>query len=279
MSKVIHHINNSQQLRLSEDDCEFGQSDEVLANENNLLIDNEALNREGYGIIPFLAVEEFTDLKALMTAFLSDKLKAHVPVPDSFSLENYHHYIPSDEVHYAIAAWGMEPNIIGPAFDKIKMMAEQLLGTKLGLKSIPHNGQENTYIGYRIVRPGRQDYSPFHRDAWLPYWKNTVNIWVPICGADENDSLQLIEGSHLWPESDILRTKAGAVINGKTYHISAAIATARQAKTISPILSAGEGLLFSPYTLHGNGENKNPDKTRVSIEIRFCKELLATKII
>lgn len=271
MSKVICHINNSQQLRLSEDDCEFGSSEEVLTTENNLLMGNEALNRDGYGLIPFLSAAEFADLRAHMTTFLGNKLKEYVPNLEHFSLENYHRHVPSDEVHYAIAGWGMEPQTIGSAFDKIKTVAEELLSTKLGLKSIPHNGQENTYIGYRIVRPGKQDYSPFHRDAWLPYWKDTVNIWLPLCGADENNSLQLIAESHLWPESDIMRTKAGAVINGKTYHISAAIATARQAETVSPILSAGEGLLFSPYILHGNGENRNLDKTRVSIEIRFCR--------
>lgn len=273
MDKTLYHINTNLSSQLSKDDYEFGASDVCLMPEDNLLHDNAELNSMGYGVLPFLSPEGFAELKSMMTTFIKGKLSKHVQVPDDFVLENYHKYVPSDEAHYDVAGWSMPPQTIQSSFEEIKRITEKFLKTTLTLKQISHNGIEDTYIGYRIVRPGRQDHSPFHRDAWTPYWTNTINIWVPICGTHEGNSLQLIPKSHMWPEKDIIRTKAGTLINGKKYHITTAVAATQPCEMITPELQLGEGLMFSPYLLHGNGINKHQDITRVSIEIRFCKSL------
>jgi ectoine hydroxylase-related dioxygenase (phytanoyl-CoA dioxygenase family) len=61
-------------------------------------------------------------------------------------------------------------------------------------------------------------------------------------------------------------------IDGKKYHVSAAIGTVNEFNIETPVLQKGDGLIFSPYLIHGNGLNKQNDTTRVSLEFRFCKQ-------
>jgi ectoine hydroxylase-related dioxygenase (phytanoyl-CoA dioxygenase family) len=158
-----------------------------------------------------------------------------------------------------------------PFFD-IKSQAEGFLKQSLDIKKINHNGVDGKYVGFRILRPLKSDHNPFHRDSWIPYWRDTINIWLPICGFENGNTMQMIPGSHLWADSQILKTKAGVEISGKKYHVPAAIGTVNDFSTDQPNLKIGEGLIFSPFLIHGNGMNRMPDSTRVSLEFRFCKK-------
>ena len=148
---------------------------------------------------------------------------------------------------------------------------EALLRESLDLKAIEHQGAIGKFLGFRIVRPGKPDFNPFHRDAWLPYWRDVVNVWAPLSGFEGGNTMSIIPGTHNLDDSEILKTKKGAIINDKTYHVPAAIALGQNFEPITPVLEKGEALVFSPYLIHGNGINRNPDTTRVSIEFRFCK--------
>ena len=108
----------------------------------------------------------------------------------------------------------------------------------------------------RIVRPGVEtDNSPPHRDAWLDHLRNCVNIYVPIAGSNARSALPLAPGSHLWKESEIERTRQeGALIGGQSYRVPSVTGAVRSIRMVRPNLGPNELTLFSPYLVHGGGD-------------------------
>lgn len=121
----------------------------------------------------------------------------------------------------------------------------------------------------RLVRPGRSDNNPLHRDAWLDRLRNGVNIYFPVAGSTADSSLALAPGSHWWPENRVTRTEDGAVYNGARYSVPAVVDAPDTLQLLRPNPGPDEVLLFSPYLLHGGAVNLNEDDTRISLEMRF----------
>ena len=255
---------------VTDTDCEPGDPALPLDGSDTLTRSVAALRGEGWMIYPLLNPAEFDELKERLTRHIKNRLLEHGPVSEGFTLEKYHEAVADDATHYAISSWAMLPDVLGPLYETIKGRVEALLHQKLALKEIEHRHEKGTFLGFRIVRPGKTDHSPIHRDAWLPYWRNTMNIWLPVCGFGEGNTMHLLPKTHLLSDADILKTKQGASINGRVYHVPAAIALKHPFEQTKPYLDAGEALFFSPYLLHGNGANGLPDTTRISIELRFC---------
>ncbi len=252
-------------------DLEFGKEIIPLTPANNLLNSDPSLNTNGFGLFTLRKPETFTALEQYITGYIQQQLGIYQEPVKGFELCRYHQYLQQEETHYKISTWGLEYQMLGNAFYEILQQAEDLLQLKLKVKKINHLGKEGDYVGFRILRPLRNDHNPFHRDAWLPYWRDTVNVWLPICGFENGNTLQLIPKSHLWSDDQILKTKIGAEIEGKKYHVPAAIGTVNNFSIETPVLKKGDGLIFSPYLIHGNGRNHKTDETRVSLEFRFCK--------
>lgn len=243
----------------------FSYNSEHIHFENTLPL----LHEEGWEKVQLVDGDIFSDLKEKVSNYIQSKAKTYQPINKEFVLEDYHKHVKNDEIHYAISTWALSTNVIEPFYSSIKEKMQDILACKLDSKEIIHNGTKGKFMGFRIVRPEKQDHNPYHRDAWLPYWRNTLNIWIPICGFEPTNTLSLIPKSHIIDDSDIVKTKIGANINGKKYHVPAAVALKTDFETIRPKLIKGEGLLFSPYLLHGNGINILKDTTRVSIELRL----------
>jgi hypothetical protein len=252
-------------------DLEFGKELQLPSGESNLLQSNNELCEKGFQIFRLHEMNTFTQLQQIITAQIIKRLSLYQSVPDNFELTRYHTYLTRPDNHFRVSTWALDYEILGDTFFEIKSQAEELLKMKLKTKKINHLGIDGDYVGFRILRPMKNDHNPFHRDAWIPYWRDTVNIWLPICGFENSNSLQLIPESHLWPDDQILKTKAGVEIEGKKYHVPAAIGTVNNFVIETPILDKGGGIIFSPYLIHGNGVNKQKDTTRVSLEFRFCK--------
>ncbi len=267
----IHYLNDACERLGKTCDLEFGKIVMPQSGDSNLLIKNEVLNSLGYGIFRLTEMSTFDKIESAVTSHVRNKLSEHQQVPAGFTLSQYHRFLESEDIHYKISTWALEYTTIGDAFNLVKTQVEEILQQKLKVKRISHLGVEGEYLGFRIIRPGKNDHNPFHRDSWISYWQDTVNIWLPICGFENSNTLQIIPESHLWPDDQILKTKAGMEIDGKKYHVSAAIAAARDFTILSPDLSKGQAILFSPYLLHGNGINRMSDTTRVSMEFRFCR--------
>ena len=135
----------------------------------------------------------------------------------------------------------------------------------------------NDDIWVRICRPSsvtETDYNPCHRDIYLDFYRNIVNIYVPIVGSNERSSLAMQSGSHYWNERDIMVTKGGAYFpnTGKKYSVDAVLRSRQPLDMVRPNPGEDEFILFSPYLIHGCSSNENPDTTRMSVEIRFIED-------
>ena len=135
----------------------------------------------------------------------------------------------------------------------------------------------NNDVWVRICRPSDKyetDYNPYHKDIYLNFYRNVINIYIPIVGSNEKSSLTLQEGSHLWNENIIMITDEGAYFENdvKKYSVSAIAATKIPLNICRPNPMTDELLLFSPYLIHGGALNENKDVTRFSLEVRFIKD-------
>jgi hypothetical protein len=135
----------------------------------------------------------------------------------------------------------------------------------------------NEDLWVRICRPSSfysNDFNPCHRDIYLDFYRNTVNIYAPICGSNEHSSLTIQPGSHLWNENETCITKGGAYFKSirKKYSVDAIVASKRPLQMIRPNPSLSQILLFSPYLIHGCANNDNVNITRISLEVRFIRD-------
>jgi len=135
----------------------------------------------------------------------------------------------------------------------------------------------NDDIWIRICRPSshsKNDFNPCHRDIYLDFYRNIVNIYLPIVGSNEQSALAIQPGSHLWNERDIVVTRGGAYFpdSNKKYSVDAILQSRIPLNMIRPNPSTDECMIFSPYLIHGCSSNENADITRMSVEIRFIRD-------
>lgn len=244
----------------------------VLLEGNDNLIANMAWHREGYTVQPLLTEEEYRTLSTGMQELIFGMVRAQgIEIGEGVTLEDYHHLLSEqDEHHFAIAKWPQPLSSLPINPDLLTARISDLMGIPLVIKRLPDDNE--LVFGLRIVRPASHDENPFHRDAWQDCWRNSLNVWIPVVGCDANSTLAMVPGSHLWKESEVERTIAGARINGKQYHVPAVVAARRAFNPVKPNPGYTEALLFSPYLIHGGGANGNSDRTRVSMELRFQRK-------
>jgi hypothetical protein len=136
----------------------------------------------------------------------------------------------------------------------------------------------NNDLWFRICRPTvahPDDFNPCHRDIYLDFYRNILNIYLPVAGSDERSSLLLQPGSHLWNENETRITSGGAhfkTTTGKKYSVDAIVASRRPLSMVRPNPSENQLMIFSPYLIHGCASNENPDMTRISVEARFIRD-------
>ncbi len=109
---------------------------------------------------------------------------------------------------------------------------------------------------------------------YLDFYRNTANIYLPIIGSNENSSLFVQEGSHLWNENITAITSGGAFFknSNKKYSVDAIVQSKIKLNMVRPNPSTNEIMIFSPYLIHGCSDNSNDNVTRMSLEIRFIKK-------
>lgn len=255
-----------------EGDFHWGAPELLYKTEDNVISKVDWM-AAGYGVVPAFEKDEF---KAFQESVRQNILKAmiaqDIPVDaDSFRLEDYHKHVTTNEQHLSVI--NITRNLTNEDFDfDIDLLAERF-GKILGYELTSWVEElQKSHIQIRISRPSTLDINPPHRDGYLSYWEDIVNVWVPVAGCNQQTSLPVAPGSHLIPEDEILRTESkGAKINGNTYFVPCILQTKEGAlHMIRPNPAEGEALLFSPFLIHGSAVNRS-DVTRVSIELRFPK--------
>jgi len=252
----------------------FWGEDEVLFEEKNNVISKVDWINQGYSVVSVFPEDEFKSLKDsiknnLLKAFRENGVEVN---EESFELEKYHEYVTSNELHNKIISItrNLEVSDFDLDLDKIAERFGEVLGYKLST-FIPELGKSHVQI--RISRPNSLDINPPHKDGYLSYWKDILNVWIPIVGCNEKSSLPVFPGSHFINEKDVLRTESkGAEINGNTYYVPCILEVSnKEMKMLRPNPRPGEALIFSPFLIHGAAINGNQDLTRISLELRFPK--------
>jgi hypothetical protein len=226
----------------------------------------------GYSVEPFLDASTSENLFSGLYHFVFEALnKEGVQLPENFSLDQYHYFVPNKQLHLKILEHTKAID-----YSKFPIATTTLLNRiseSLGepLTTVNPNTGENIFH-LRIVRPNSTDYNPLHRDAWLDELKGSINLYVPVAGSTQNSALFVVPGSHHWPESEIERTLEGAIMDGAKYNVPGLTGSKKQLQPIRPNPKKDEVLIFSPYLIHGGAFNLNQDQTRISLEIRLWRK-------
>ncbi|WP_055443065.1 phytanoyl-CoA dioxygenase family protein [Lacinutrix himadriensis] len=254
----------------------FWGKEELLYNKDDSVLSKMSWEAEGYKVVNAFINDEFERLKKSLTQNIIDAIKANNISfnEETFTLEKYHEVVNTNELHNQVI--DITRNLENKDFDfNIDALAERF-GDILGYKLTSWVEElQKSHIQIRISRPNSLDINPPHRDGYLSYWEDIINVWIPIVGCNEKASLPVLPGSHLIPENEILRTESkGAEINGNIYYVPCILETKTGSiKMIRPNPKQGEALIFTPFLIHGAAVNNNEDITRVSLELRFPRIL------
>jgi hypothetical protein len=197
--------------------------------------------------------------------------KAGIVAPKDVPLDQYHTLVKDFDTHLsAVEYTKLLPVEQFPIpIELLEDRVSQSCGVPVEVRN-PFDGQR--IFHFRVIRPQQWDNNPLHRDVWLPDYDNCINLYIPVAGSNERSSLILVPGSHLWPESRIERTVAGATIKGVKYNVPAVTAINGTYSIERPDPRENQVLVFSPYLIHGGAVNLNRDESRISIEIRLWKK-------
>ena len=240
----------------------WGEDTVILNNDINLL-EKTPFNTTGYGIVH---IKDYTPFfKKHIAEKVFDITSSHI------NIDIYHTYVNEEQHKQVLNTMPYKKNDSQQLYEFCEyleaFMSEQL---KEPVKIF------NDDIWVRICRPNivsSEDFNPCHKDVYLDFYRNTVNIYLPIVGSNENSSLFMQEGSHLWNENMTAITQGGAYFanKNKKYSVDAIVQSKIELKMTRPNPGPNEVLIFSPYLIHGCSDNTNDDITRMSLEIRFIK--------
>lgn len=222
----------------------------------------------------------FLDLDALKLAveqlIVSRLLSASVlKRPEDFAIESYHRHV--DQKSHARLVKDISK--LHPT--ELKLDMRKLLSSVGSYLQVPVTSdnifrRRPQHVVLRCVRPNSADFNPPHKDVYGVYDERGIlplgiNLWVPICGVSLGSTLCVVPGSHLLPESEIQRSRAGASLMGNKYHVNCIKTWGGDNSLIRISPPHGKILLFTPNLIHGLGLNKSK-VTRFVVEIRLYKK-------
>lgn len=251
-------------------------TDEVLAFSHDDVTSTAAWFDQGYTITELGQGILFKDLRGAVESMVRRAIEAVFPDKQlsGFSLDKYHEYVSEQEHIESLDKkikrffWSDLQFDDAPIIENI----EREVGKKLGYS--PAGTEEPHWVIVRVIMPGSSSYNPAHKDIYEAFdtegvCPRMVNAWIPICGVNEEAGLSLAVGSHLIPESRVVRTSAGSVVNGNRFLVNCIKSWDGETsmQTVSP--AEGRMLIFSSHLIHGLGRNLSVDTTRVALEFRL----------
>lgn len=253
-------------------------AEEILSQRFGDLTETKDWFKEGFSIEKS---SRFYDLKKLYSATenaiknIIENLDLNTQL-DGFTLEKYHEYV-GNELHAEVVqkTKRLFPDDLNIDTQKIVEEFGKYFGTKLTF-SDPITGQEQWMIA-RINRPRSNDYNTVHKDIYESFDEYSdiprmVNIWIPLSGVTESNSLPIASKSHLLSEDLIVRSKAGSKMNGIPYSVASIKSWDGRSMLSRAILDADDVLIFSSHLIHGLAVNNSDDITRISFEFRLYED-------
>lgn len=246
-----------------------------LLQDDDDLTQSASWGSEGFVVKPFLSADEFRCLQDKLV----ERVRATVQLvrgerlPD-FSLDQYHRYCADSQQHLRVVRYLQEHSSLDffPLdYRLLDRRVSEICGVDVTCGQACNEAAGRFFL--RIVRPDAfLDSNPPHRDVWLDRLRDAINIYVPLAGSNALSSLPVIPRSHYWLESELVRTGAGAVIDGVSYTVPSVVGSDHGMDMIRPVVGENEVMVFSPYLVHGGGINFNAGLTRVSLEMRFWRK-------
>jgi len=243
-------------------DSKWGEDKILLENDVNLL-KNTDFDDIGYKIFD---IENFN---VFLQQLLTNEIKKITQ--KNIKLSNYHNEITDFEHTLILNSMPYKKNSsfeLRQFSEYIETFISKILGEPIKIF--------NEDLWFRICRPSSvcsNDFNPCHRDVYLDFYKNIVNIYLPVIGSNKNSSLKLQPGSHKWTEKETMVTQGGAFFKhtNKKYSVDAIVASKTQLDMVRPNPNIQQMMLFSPYLIHGCADNDNTNETRISLEVRFIR--------
>ena len=230
----------------------------------------------GFTIQSFESIFSHQYLYSSIECLIKDKLVSIFPSKDfsDFTLGKYHDFV-NEREHSSLA----DPLLKRLYVKDLPEIAEgfaglisEMLGFPMGFTKSTEDSEH--WIIVRINPPYSYAYNPPHKDVYEDFDLNghcpsMVNVWIPIVGVNELAGLGLAPKSHLLPESDIVRSKSGAEMNGKKFSVNFIKSWGNSNLLTNVYPPVGKLLCFSSHLVHGLGINRNPELTRVALELRL----------
>jgi len=263
--------NNKLEIKV-EGEKAFGE-DRVLFQEDDNLIARTDWQKQGYTLLPLFEQPAFDAfILGLQQVLIKVMQETGLEVADKSDLTQYHRLLeqhPDFHLKIVNRAKILDYSCFPIPVAELISRVEDEVKTPLTVLN-PYN--QEYIFSFRIVRPGRSDFNPLHRDAWHTELKGCLNLYIPVVGSNEHSSLCLIPSSHFWTEAEVERTQKGAIMNDNQYTVPGLTHTNKPLHLIRPNPTQNKVLLFTPYLIHGGAANLNPDTTRISVEIRFWRK-------
>jgi hypothetical protein len=251
----------------------------VLSSKDTDITYEQQWYQTGFDVLKFCSADDFKDLHLGLTKCIKSMVEDEVGITiKNFRLEDYHKWIDNNEQHYSIVSKTRDlfSEDFSFSIDGLLKRFEKVLGFEL--TDIDPKLNEKAHIIVRINRPNSTDYNPPHKDIYEgvdgenSYIPKFVNFWIPISGVTKESSLALAKGSHLIPESEITRTREGAIVNNNKYRVRIVKEWQGSNKLERVSVGNGETLVFSNHLIHGLGVNGQHDISRVALEFRLFKK-------
>ena len=134
---------------------------------------------------------------------------------------------------------------------------------KIGIKKFKMWDDGWGWMGFRIIRPKKNDGYPLSQKNW-GVAKDVVSIWFPIIGKSKNETLTLVPRSNK-KKYEFYLPKNSKFTKGE-YRLKKKYI--KQLKFYNPEFKNNELIIYSPKTLHSES-NKKIKKTRFNLEFRF----------
>ncbi|MFL2755370.1 MAG: phytanoyl-CoA dioxygenase family protein [Gammaproteobacteria bacterium] len=191
-----------------------------------------------------------------------------------FSLENYHLFMKENDLDHHDFIKSFSRNISEELAEN--SYVKDLISIASKSLSIDFELFEEK-MEFRVVRPGKDDNNPLHRDHWFPYFNNLLNIYLPLSGSWNDSSLSIVPTSHNWDDQEIKPSfhyseNKKTIKNGIAYSVPTIKKSKNDLKIHRPDVSLGNFMIFSPRLVHGGASNKSLE-TRFSLELRL-KEIV-----
>jgi hypothetical protein len=239
---------------------------------------NEELCENGY-IIRTFPKDWKQKIKKSITNLISNLLDN----PKNFKLEKYHKFV--DDKKHADVVKNIQSGVLGIGgipLDKLGINYldfDDFINYNVDSDGLSCNDKRIfnllslKFFWIRIIRPNSIDNNPPHKDTHFKRIKNNVNIYLPLAGSNKNSSLPLIPKTHIENENQYIVASSPCYINGKIFRAPAIVHRNNGLNLITPNPQENQIMIFDPHIVHGGGVNSNKDMTRVSLEMRFYKNI------